>query len=78
MLTEAQKNNANVLFQAMRVQDVVSKAGFAEKTLNTLLHENLDQFLENPMDIAVLTQARQILSQINTNAVFDNLVGQMK
>lgn len=74
MFTEQQKHNANLLFQAMRVQEAATKAEFAQTALNSFIHCGAESLLENPLDIAILQQAREILGKVSTNEAFDNLV----
>jgi hypothetical protein len=76
MFTEQQKHNANLLFQAMRVQDAATKAEFAQTALNSFIHCGAESLLAEPLDIAILQQAREILKKVSTNDAFDKLVQQ--
>lgn len=76
MFTEQQKHNANLLFQAMRLQESVTKAEFAALSLNGFIENGGESLLEKPLDIAILQQASEILAAININAAFDKLAQQ--
>lgn len=76
MLTEAQKNNQNLLVQAQRHQATVTMARFAEQSLKSLLQSNLYFFLEDCDDAfaaSKLHQAVQVLQQIKAEDVFKKL-----
>lgn len=76
MFTEQQKHNANLASQAMRVQEVVTKAEFTATVLNSFLHTAYHLVLENQDDVVILRQAQQVLTKINSRDAFDKLVEQ--
>lgn len=80
MLTEAQKNNQNLLVQAQRYQSAVMLARFAEQSLKSLTNSDLDFFLQDDEDsfaAAKLYQAIEVLEKIKAKTVFGKLSSQL-
>ncbi len=77
MQNQTNASNDELLFQAMRIQEVATKAEFAATTLNNFLHTPYNLVFKNQDDVNILKQAQQILAKINSRDAFEKLAEQM-
>lgn len=77
MATKEQIHNANLLSQAMRMQDVATKAEGASKLLKEILNLNYEGVLE-PSDVVSMYSTCEALEKVNARKIQDALAKQIQ
>lgn len=77
MATKEQIHNANLLSQAMRMQDVATKIEGASKMLKEILNLNYEGILE-PSDVVSMYSTCEALEKVSARKIHDSLTKQIQ